>query len=287
VGAGAGISPPLITYILLNYGWRWSFFFSAVLGLAAGLVWYLLARDKPAEHPWVSPEELEHIRSGLPQAKSGAAQKSLPWMSILRSRDVLAVTVSYFCYGYVAYIFFTWFFLYLSTVRGLDLKASAYYGMLPFLAMATCSPLGGWMSDRLTRRYGKKIGRCGVASAGLGLAAVFLALGTAAADVRLATIVLAGGAGALYISSSSFWSATADLGGNSAGSVSGVMNMGNQIGGALTASLTPLIAKHFGWSAPFLVAAGLCVLASLAWFTVDLNRAISRPDEVSPEAPAN
>jgi ACS family glucarate transporter-like MFS transporter len=54
VGAGAGITPPLIAYILMHYGWRWSFWVSAIIGLGAGLVWYLLARDTPGEHPWVS-----------------------------------------------------------------------------------------------------------------------------------------------------------------------------------------------------------------------------------------
>ena len=54
VGAGAGVTPPLITYILVNYGWRWSFWISALIGLAAGAVWYFVARDRPIEHPWVS-----------------------------------------------------------------------------------------------------------------------------------------------------------------------------------------------------------------------------------------
>ncbi len=40
VGAGAGIAPPLITDIVLNSGWRWSFWFSALLGVVGGLVWY-------------------------------------------------------------------------------------------------------------------------------------------------------------------------------------------------------------------------------------------------------
>ena len=265
VGAGAGVTPPLITYILLHYGWRWSFWISAAIGLAAGVVWYLLARDRPDEHPWVSPEELHHIRAGLPhQGPAEESRGALPWRRILGSKDVLAVTVSYFCFGYVAYIFFTWFFIYLNTVRGLDLRSSSYYGMLPFIAMATCSPLGGWISDRLSRRYGKRTGRAAFASASIALAAVFIAVGTRAADARLATVVLAGGAGALYLSTSSFWSVTADLAGTSAGTVSGVMNMGNQIGGAVTASLTPLIAAHFGWPASFLVAAMLCVLGSVA-----------------------
>ena len=277
VGAGAGVTPPLITYILLHYGWRWSFWISAAIGLAAGVVWYLLARDRPDEHPWVSPEELHHIRAGLPhQGPAEESRGALPWRRILGSKDVLAVTVSYFCFGYVAYIFFTWFFIYLNTVRGLDLRSSSYYGMLPFIAMATCSPLGGWISDRLSRRYGKRTGRAAFASASIALAAVFIAVGTRAADARLATVVLAGGAGALYLSTSSFWSVTADLAGTSAGTVSGVMNMGNQIGGAVTASLTPLIAAHFGWPASFLVAAMLCVLGSVAWLTVDPERELAR-----------
>jgi ACS family glucarate transporter-like MFS transporter len=220
VGAGAGITPPLITYILVNYGWRWSFWISAVIGLAAGIVWFLLARDRPSEHPWVSPEESSFIRAGLPQESSGpCAGRALPWLTILRSKDVVAVSLSYFCYGYVAYIFITWFFIYLNTVRQLNLKSSSFYGMLPFIAMAACSPLGGWISDRLTKRHGKRFGRCIVASASISLAGCFLALGPLAADARLATVVLAGGAGALYFSTSSFWSVTADLGGGSAGSV--------------------------------------------------------------------
>ena len=52
------------------------------------------------------------------------------------------------------------------------------------------------------------------------------------------------------------------------------MNMGAQAGGWLTAWLTPVIAKHFGWTASFLVAAGLCVLGALAWILVDPTRTL-------------
>jgi len=259
---------------LLHYGWRWSFWISALIGLAAGVVWFLIARDRPEEHPAVKPEEAVYIRAGLPTAV--AEKKPLAWSRIFSSRDVLAITFSYFCYGYVAYIFFSWFFIYLSQVRGLNLKTSSYYSMLPFIAMAICSTLGGLASDSLTRTVGKRIGRCGVACAGMLLCTVFLALGSYAADVRLASVVLAGGAGALYLSQSSFWSVTSEMAGASAGSVSGVMNMGNQIGGAVTASLTPVIAKHFGWETSFFVAACLCAIGGLLWLAVDVDRGLAQ-----------
>ncbi len=277
VGAGAGLSPPLITYIMIHFGWRASFWACAVIGLLAGAVWYLISRDTPAGHPRVSPEELQLIQTGLTlQAKSSgtSAPALLPWKTVLGSKEVLAATASYFAFGYVAWIFFSWFYIYLAQVRGLNLKASAFYAMLPFIAMATGCPIGGMISDRLTRSHGPRIGRCFLAAAVIGLTAVFLALGSQVESARMASIVLAVGAGVLYLAQSSFWSVTADIAGASSGSVSGFMNMGAQIGGAVTASLTPWIAAHFGWTASFLVAAGLCILGALAWLLVDPSRAL-------------
>jgi ACS family glucarate transporter-like MFS transporter len=249
-----------------------------LLGLIAGGIWYVIARDTPREHPWVSSEEVKLIEAGLPNHDSPSLTGAkLSWAEILSNRDVLAITFSYFCYGYAAYIFLSWFFIYLSTVRGLNLKQSSYYAMLPFLAMASGSPLGGWISDVLTRSYGKRVGRCLLASACIGLAAVFIALGTQVESAQLASVVLAGGAGVLYLSQSSFWSASADIGKRSAGAVSGIMNMGAQVGGAVTSSLTPAIANRFGWAASFLVAAALCAAGALAWLPVHPTPEDERP----------
>jgi ACS family glucarate transporter-like MFS transporter len=273
VGFGAGVTPRLIVYFLEHGGWRASFWASAAIGLAAGAVWYFIARDTPRQHPWVSAEEVAYIEAGLPREDPKRGEAKLDWGAIFSHRDVLAVMFSYFCFGYTAYIFLSWFFIYLNKVRGLDLKASSYYSMLPFLAMAAGSTFGGWLSDTLTKKYGKKTGRCRMASVVVAFAAVFVALGTQVESARLASWVLAAGAGALYLAQSAFWSVSADIGKSSAGSVSGVINMGAQLGGALTSSLTPWIAKEFGWTASFLVASALCLTGSITWLMVDPDRA--------------
>ena len=281
VGAGAGLAPPLITYVMVHLGWRWSFWICALIGMVAGAVWYAIARNAPEEHPRVTAGELATIRSGLAARGNSSptaaetADTLLPWGTILASKDVWAITLGYFCYGYAAWIFFSWFYIYLAKVRGLDLKSSAFYAMLPFLAMAACCPLGGLISDRLTKWRGKRLGRCGLAVFAMALAAAFLAFGSSVDSARVASVVLAGGAGALYLSQSSFWSTTADIGGVSSGSVSGLMNMGAQMGGAITASLTPVIASRYGWAASFAVAAALCGLGALAWLLVDPERQLA------------
>jgi MFS transporter, ACS family, glucarate transporter len=279
VGMGAGVTPALITYVMIHYSWRSSFWMSAIIGLFAGTVWYFVARDTPEVHTLVSASELAHIQTGR-TAKS-ANDGQIAWGAIVGSKEVQAVTLSYFCFGYVAWIFFNWFFSYLANVRGLNLKASALYTTLPFLTMAACSPLGGAISDKLTKLYGKRVGRCGIAIFGLLLTAVFLAIGSRAQSAHMASVVLAGGAGALYLSQSSFWSVTADIASGSSGSVSGFMNMGNQFGGALTLVLTPFLAARLGWTIPFFVAAGLAVLGAAAWMFVDPERVLAPAAQLS------
>src|SRR5437660_9431092 len=101
VGIGAGATPFLITYIMTHYGWRWSFWLSAIIGLAVGAIWYLFARNTPEEHPKVSPAELKFIQAGRtvrPSAYSRTAEESnhrsvaagdrIPWMNILSSKNV-------------------------------------------------------------------------------------------------------------------------------------------------------------------------------------------------------
>jgi ACS family glucarate transporter-like MFS transporter len=287
VGAGAGLSPPLITFIVVHYGWQASFYVCAVIGVLAGAVWYVIARDSPAEHPAVSPEELAFIQAGLTlpgkadSTAKGPGPRLVSWSRVVRSKDVRAVTLSYFCFGYVAWIFFSWFYTYLAQVRGLNLKASAFYAMLPFIAMGICSPLGGAISDRLTKWKGPRLGRCGLAAFGIAIAAVFLTLGSLAHSARVASLVLAGGAGALYLAQSSFWSVTADIAGASSGSVSGFMNMGAQFGGAVTASLTPWIANRYGWTVSFLTAAALCLLGAVSWLLVDPSCTLEVVDKQS------
>ena len=276
VGAGSGLTPPLLTWFILHYGWRSAFWFSAVIGVIAGAVWWWLARDTPEEDPRVSPSELRIIRAGLVEdAAASSAHAVISWRAILSRRDLAAMSFSYFAYGYTAWIFFSWFFVYLAQVRGLNLKASALFTMLPFLSMTIGSLGGGVLSDRLTRIYGLWVGRCGLASVAFFFTAVFLVLGSRAQSPQVAGVILAGGAGALYISQSSFWSVSADIAGRSSGVFSSIVNMVGQIGGAVTASLTPWVAQRFGWTTSFAIAAALAVAGGVVWITVRPDRPLS------------
>jgi ACS family glucarate transporter-like MFS transporter len=282
VGIGSGLTPPLVTAIILHYGWRASFWFSALIGAIVGLVWYFAARNTPEEHPVVGVAETALIEEGryasgtadIPVEPLGSVKRTVPWLRIFTNREVLALSLSYFAFAYVAWIFFAWFYIYMAEVRGLNLKTSAIYSMLPFLAMTAGCLLGGAISDWISKRYGLRWGRCVLPGFALAVTAVLLVVGSRAHSASTAGLVLAGGAGVLYTAVSSFWAVAADITGEYVSIVSGVMNMGGQIGGACTASITPLIAAHFGWNMSFLTAASIAMLGAVAWIAIDPKRAL-------------
>jgi len=285
VGAGSGLTPSLLAWLITEHGWRTAFWFSAAVGVVAGAIWWRNARDTPEEHPDVSVSELALIHSGL-STESGvasaaatenahdkdSASTAISWRAILRRRDLLALVSGYFAFGYIAWIFFSWFFIYMAQARGFDMQSSALYTTFLFLSMTFCCLAGGVLSDRLTKRFGLRIGRSGLASAALALTAVFLVAGSQIHSPQLAGVILAGGAGALYLSQSSFWSVSVDIAGQSSGVFSSMVNMGGQIGGAVTASLTPWIAQRFGWTTSFAISAVLAVFGAICWLTVHPER---------------
>lgn len=277
VGLGSGIAPPLLTSIILLYGWHDAFWFCAVVGSLAAAVWYGVARDTPEQHPWVSSEELAMIAGGRGDATYAKSETPdlnkkkapMPWMRIFASKEVLGMMASYFTYGYISWIFFSWFYIYLAQVRGLSLKTSAVYSIFPFIAMTIGSLAGGVASDWLAREWSARVGRCFLPAVALLMTGILLLVGSRAQDAMTATAVLACGAGSLYVSQSCFWSVTADFAGEFSGVVSSTVNMSCQVGAAVTASLTPLIASHFGWEASFLAATIMAMLGASAWLIVN------------------
>jgi ACS family glucarate transporter-like MFS transporter len=278
VGTGSMVAPPLLTWIILNRGWRAAFWVDAALGAFGAIVWWIIARDRPEDHPRVSLTEQQEIRDGLTSFATTTAtaahvdERKISWRALFSRIDLPALMVSYFALGYTSWVFFSWFYLYMAQARGLNLKTSAIFTMMPFACMTLFCLGGGFTSDFLSRTRGLRTGRCFLASVSMFLTAVFLVVGSRVADAFAAAVLLSLGAGCLYFCQSTFWSVSSDLAGKNSGVFSSIMNMSCQIGGAITASLTPWLAQHYDWKMPFAVAASLVLLGALAWLLVHPER---------------
>lgn len=271
IGVGAAVTPPLTAWIMVNYGWQTAFYLSAVLGIVLAVIWWLIARDRPAHHPWVDPTSLQVAQ----QDESALFRPAIPWRSLKRTPTVWWLVLSYSCLGYVAYVYMSWFYLYLVNVRGFDVLRGGIFTAAPFLAILVSCPVGGWVTDRLALRYGITGGRRLVGIIGMLFAAGSIAVGAVVESPYLAIIGLSLGAGWLYFTVGAYWASTSDLSKAHAGSLSGLMNMGANIGGAISPTVTPWIAHHWGWGASLGTAALLAFIGGIFWLWIDPGKGLT------------
>jgi len=277
---GAALTPPLIVWIMVTFGWREAFYLAGGAGIFLALLCYWFVTDQPADHPWVNAAELRLITQSQGAVPARSQHPGpVPWRALLGHRDLWFLTAAYFVVGYIIYIYFAWFYLYLVNVRGFSVLSGGWYSIAPFLAGAITSPIGGWLSDVLSRRFGKRIGRCGIGIGGFLLTSGLIWAGARAADPFVAILFLALGSAALFLTAAAYWASTLDLASTYAGTVSGFMNMGGNLGGALSPTLTPFLAQRFGWESALYVAAALALVGALLWLGVHPERAIDLGEE--------
>jgi ACS family glucarate transporter-like MFS transporter len=250
IGLGSAIAPPLVTAVMVRFGWRAALVASSLPALAVAVVWL-------------------SVRA-MPPALAGAAPSSTapPGGGSLRTPSFRLLTASYTLQGYVGYIFVFWFYLYLVDVRKFDLLRGALWASLPWLLSIVSIPLGGAVSDALVKRLGPAWGRRIVPMAGLLGGAGFLSAGAHTPDARVAAVCLALATALVLSVEGPFWAAMMDVAGQRSGTAGGIMNMGSNLGGLVSPALTPVLAASIGWENALHVAAALSVVGGLLWLGI-------------------
>ncbi|MDA0203898.1 MAG: MFS transporter [Acidobacteria bacterium] len=271
---GAALTPPIVVALMVAFGWRTPFFVFGSMGLAWAAVWYFYYRDTPDEHASVNEAERDLIRASLGSPKGSGTQK-VPWRAILSSPTVRYLSLMYFCYGYCLAIYLDWFPTYLRDYRGYDLKQMGLYASLPLLAGVFGDLLGGWASDRVAHRTGNlKMARRSVAVTGFLLAAGGIIPAALTENPEACVAFSCLGFFGLELTVGVSWAIPLDIGGDSAGSVSAIMNTLGNVGGAISPTLLAYLVQAYGWNIPFLVASGLCITAAILFTQIDATKRI-------------
>ncbi len=269
IGLGSAVTPPIAAWIMVNWGWQTVFYLSALAGLALAILWWFLARDRPAEHPLVMKNS-----AADPSDESETPYQAVPWRTLSGTPTAWWLVASYTCLGYVAYLYLSWFYLYLVNVRGFDVLRGGLYASTPFLAMLVGCPLGGWVTDRLAERLGVTPGRVVAGATGMVLAGAAIVFGGFANSPPLAIGSLSLGAGFLYFTVGAYWASTTDLSKAHAGTLSGIMNTGANVGGTISPTLTPWIAAQWGWPVSLAFAGCVAFFGALLWLKIDPGKGL-------------
>jgi ACS family hexuronate transporter-like MFS transporter len=130
---GAILAPPVVAYLLLHQGWQAAFLFVGV----SGMIWLAF---------WGRMYYTPAAPGGTPRPTP------IPVAELLRSRFVIAFTISKIFLDPVWYFYIFWFPKYLKAARHFDLVAIGKIAWIPFLVAGFGNLLGGWFSSALLRR---------------------------------------------------------------------------------------------------------------------------------------
>jgi ACS family glucarate transporter-like MFS transporter len=274
---GAAAALPAIAWMIKNYGWRPTFIGLMLIGFAWAVAWYLWFRDDPTEDPGMGEEERKYILANRQQQKASdkGQEPSIGAATLLNSRNVWFICAQYFCSNFTFFFCLTWLFPHLKGKYQLETVQAAIYAAAPLVLGACGSWFAGWLIDyiyrqqrwTLSRRVPAIIGYC-LAAAGL-VASIYM--DTAIGSIVCFSIAIFGADMKLPPS----WSVCIDIGRNSAGVVSGTMNMAGNIGAFLTALAFPYLQGWTDSNTPFFIlAAALNVIAVGLWLLVRPERTL-------------
>ena len=146
---GSMVAAPLVAWAILTHSWQFAFVLTGVIGLAWAGLW-LLFYHSPAKHKALSPEEREYILSGQETHLAGEGRPS--FRTILGQRNFWGIAIPRFLADPTWGTLTFWLPLYLTTVRGFDLRQIAMFAWLPFLAADLGCMFGGTISIALQKR---------------------------------------------------------------------------------------------------------------------------------------
>ncbi|MGG0789490.1 MFS transporter [Peribacillus simplex] len=268
---GPVIAPGVSVAILLLFGWQGVFYSFAILGIGIGLVWFIVGRDKPELHPWISEKEKVLICEN--RSITGTVKKAAPWKLYLRNIQFWAVGIQYFVVIYMNTFFLTWLPTYLMEARNFSLKEMGVAASFPWLAICFTVLAGGALSDIILQRTNSRMkARGSLALIGFIFFIIGLYFAAYSTSPWMNVVWLTLALGALGLPIVTSWAIANDLGQEYAGSVSGWMNLWGSIGGITSPIICGWFAQEMGWNTTLLINIIPIGLAIFLWFIIKPDR---------------
>ncbi|NGX75879.1 MFS transporter [Staphylococcus sciuri] len=270
---GGAISGPIVGYIALHLGWRVSFVAIMVIGLIWAISWWFFAKEKP-----------DYIEETKIDEKADIAPVTTFKLGYyLKNPTVLFTAFAFFAYNYILFFFLTWFPSYLVDARNLSIENMSLITVIPWVLGFLGLAMSGIVSDfvyKHTVQKGVLFSRKVVLVVCLFLSAVCIGISGIVTTTAGAVTLVALSVLFLYLTGAIYWAIVQDVvDSNNVGSVGGFMHLLANTAGIIGPTITGYIIQKTGtYTAAFLLAGGLAVIASIA--VIFFVKPIVKPESV-------
>ena len=274
---GTAIGVPLLTYLMLAFGWRVMFLIMGVVGLLIAAWWFVRYRDPAAVA--LTPEENAYRTQGDPPGRRAKVTFG-EWRCLFQFRTTWGMILGYFGCIYLTWIYSAWLPAYLEIQRHMSVKYTGMAASIPFIWGVLGSVLGGYFADWLLRRGFSPMNSrklpAGVAllgTAGCTVAAAYVHSNVLAIAFISASLFL------VYVTSTCAW-ALSSVGAptNCTASIGAMQNFGGYLGGALAPTVTGLIVQETGSFVLALVVGAVIGVVSAASYLFIVRNPVTAAD---------
>jgi MFS family permease len=214
---GGALTPFVVIPVMIWVGWRAAFYLLGALGVVWAVIWYWYYRDSSD--------------SRVSRVSRESRETSFPWRMLFSNKQFWLICGMYFFYAFGSWFFFSWFPTFMELGRGFDKTELTYAVAVPFIMSMIGNIAGGHLTDKLTQKYGIKIGRKALGSTSLTVSAICMFLAAFIPGKMAVFVFLSLCFGIFDLMLPSAWALCIDLGKRHAGTISGAMNTAGNIGG--------------------------------------------------------
>ncbi|MBQ7512937.1 MAG: MFS transporter [Prevotella sp.] len=257
---GGALTPFVVIPVMMWVGWRSAFYLLGALGVVWAVVWYFYYK---------TPSLPDNSKS-----TSKPAEK-LSFVTLTSSLNFWLICGMYFFYAFGSWFFFSWFPTFMELGRGFDKTELTYAVAVPFVMSMIGNIAGGHLTDKLTQRYGIKVGRKSLGSASLAISAVCMFLAAFIPGKMAVFIFLSLCFGIFDLMLPSAWALCIDLGKHHAGTISGAMNTAGNIGGFCCGILFGELVQQSGnYNLPLYMIAVMLIVSAVLFAFINPEKPI-------------
>ena len=264
---GRVIGTPLLTALLLAFGWRAMFAVMGVIGLIAAVAWFVLYRD---------PDVTRMSAADRSYVETNTLGQSVPvtmqdWKQLFRCRTMWGMILGAFCSGYAIWMYGTWLPGYLEMQHHVSIAKTGVLAMIPLACSIGGSLIGGYATDRLAHGgMGLVSSRKVPAAIGYLLAALFCGIAAYVTELGIALTCISASMFFLSFAQSGKWTlVTAIAPQRYAASVSSIQNFGSYLGGTASPLVTGMVVDATGsFSIALAIGAGVMIAGAILYTVV-------------------
>ncbi len=258
---GGALTPFVVIPVMIWVGWRAAFYLLGALGVIWAFVWYWYYRDQ--------------TESSASQSSDESSSSGIRWRMLLFNRQFWFICGMYFFYAFGSWFFFSWFPTYMELGRGFEKSELTYAVAVPFIMSMIGNIAGGHLTDKLTQKYGVKLGRKALGSSSLAVSAVCMFLAAFIPGKMAVFVFLSLCFGIFDLMLPSAWALCIDLGKKHAGTLSGAMNTAGNIGGFCCGILFGELVQQSGnYNLPLYMIAAMLVISAMIFAFINPEKPI-------------